>query len=105
MYHSGKTDTRTLAAASAAAEGRDSCAEAVERAVTELEGEPGLDMFFPAGDIDPDEAASEAQAAAGGAQVAGMAGTGTFGPDRPLKTGCSAIALSTSSSCDRPWRA
>lgn len=78
------------------AEGSDSCAEAIERAVTELEAEPGLVLFFPAGDIDPDAAAHEAQAAAGGARVAGMMGTGAIGPDRPLKTGCSAIALSTS---------
>jgi hypothetical protein len=96
MYPPGKTDNRARVAASAAAEGSDSCAEAIERAVTELEGEPGLVLFFSAGDFDPDEVAHEAQAAAGGAQVAGMTGTGTMGPGRPLKTGCSAIALSTS---------
>jgi hypothetical protein len=91
-----KTDTRGRLAASAAADGRHCCAEAVERAVAGLGSEPGLVLFFPAGDIDPAAVAREAQAAAGGAQVAGMTGTAAFGPGRPLQTGCSAVALSSS---------
>jgi hypothetical protein len=96
MYPGGKTDIRDRIAASASAEGSHSCAEAVERAVTELEREPSLVLFFTAGDVDPDVSACEAQAAAGGARVAGMTGTGVIGPDRPLKPGCSALALSSS---------
>ena len=96
MHPAEKTDTPVRFAASASAEGSGSCAEAVERAVTEVEGGPGLVLFFTSGEIDPDSAARDAQAAAGGARVAGMTGTGAFGPDGPLKTGCSAIALSSS---------
>ncbi|MGN6429236.1 MAG: FIST signal transduction protein [Gaiellaceae bacterium] len=96
MYPAGKIDIRDRIAASASAEGTHSCAEAVERAVTELEREPSLVLFFTAGDVDPDVSAAEAQAAAGGARVAGMTGTGAIGPGRPLKTGCSALALSSS---------
>jgi hypothetical protein len=96
MYPAAKTDTRNRVAASASAEGRDSCAEAVERAVAGLGRDPGLVLIFTAGDIDPDAVARQAQAAAGGAQVAGMTGTAAVGPRRPLKTGCSAIAFSSS---------
>ena len=96
MYPAGETDIRDRVAASAAAEGSHACAEAVEHAVTELEREPSLVLFFAAGDIDPATAAREAQAAAAGARVAGMTGTGAIGPDGPLKTGCSALALSSS---------
>ncbi len=96
MYPAGETDTQDRVAASASAEGSHSCADAVERAVTELEGEPSLVLFFTAGDVDPDVSAREAQAAAAGARVAGMTGTGAIGPDQPLKTGCSALAFSSS---------
>jgi hypothetical protein len=96
MYPAGRTSTRDRVAASASAEGGDSCAEAVERAVADLGREPGLVLLFTAGDVDPDASVRDAQVAAGGAQVAGMTGTGAFGADEPLKTGCSAVALSSS---------
>jgi hypothetical protein len=96
MYPTGESPTRARVAASASAEGSDSCREAVERATARLGEEPGLVLIFTAGDVDPDASARQAQVAAGGAQVAGMTGTSAFGPDQPLKTGCSAIALSSS---------
>jgi hypothetical protein len=95
MYPPGNT-TRDRVAASASAEGSDSCAEAVERAVAALGREPGLVLIFTAGDVDPHASARDAQVAAGGAQVAGMTGTAAFGPDGPLDSGCSAVALSSS---------
>jgi hypothetical protein len=95
MYPAAKTDTRDRIAASASAEGRDSCGEAVEHAVVGLGGEPSLVLIFTAGSVDPDADARAAQLAAGGAQVAGMTGTAAIGPDRPLKTGYSAVALSS----------
>lgn len=96
MKPTGNTDTRARVAASASAEGSDSCGEAVERAVVGLGEEPGLVLIFTAGDVDPEASAREAQAAARGGKVAGMTGTGAFGVDQPLKTGCSALALSSS---------
>jgi hypothetical protein len=96
MYPAAKTDTRARVAASASAEGDDACAEAVRGAVAGLGREPGLVLIFTAGDVDPDAAARDAQAAAGGAHVAGMTGTAALGRDRPLKAGCSALALASS---------
>src|SRR5262249_59145458 len=40
--------------------------------------------------------ARDAQAAAGGPHVAGMTGTAALGRDRPLRAGCSALALASS---------
>jgi hypothetical protein len=96
MNPAGKTVTRDRVAASASAEGSDSCSEAVERAVAGLGREPGLVLIFTAGDVDPEASAREAQIAARGARVAGMTGTGACGPGGPLKTGCSAVAFSSS---------
>ena len=83
-------------AGSASADGRHACADAVERAIAALGGDAGLVLFFTAGDVDPDAAASEAHNAAGDAHVAGMSGTGVIGADGLMKTGCAAIAFSPS---------
>jgi hypothetical protein len=64
--------------------------------MADLGGEAGLVLIFTAGEIDPDAAAVEAKAAAGGAHVAGMTSTGTIGARGLLKSGCSAIAFSSS---------
>ena len=48
--------------------------EAVEEAVEALGRDPGLVLIFPTGVLDPQEAATQAQAAAGNARVAGMTG-------------------------------
>jgi hypothetical protein len=50
--------------------------DAVQEAVEALGRDPGLVLFFPTGDLDPQEAAMQAQAAAGDARVAGMTGSG-----------------------------
>jgi hypothetical protein len=96
MFPAAKTDKRHRVAGSASAAGSQACADAVEGAIAALGRKPGLVLIFPAGDVDPDAAAYEAQAAAGGALVAGMTGTGAIDADGLVKTGCSAIALSSS---------
>jgi hypothetical protein len=83
-------------AGSASAAGTHACGDAVEGAIAALGREAGLVLIFPAGDLDPDAAAGEAQAAARGACVAGMTGTGAIGADGLVGTGCSAIAFSSS---------
>jgi len=90
-----RTSTRERVAGSASASGSTACADAVECAVADLGREAALVLIFPTGDIDPDAAVGEAQAAAGGAQVAGMTGTGAIGAGGLVETGCSAIAFSS----------
>ena len=72
------------------------CFAAVEQAVEGLGGEPGLVLIFPTGVFDPAEAAAQARAAAGDAQVVGMTGTGAITADGAIATGCSAIAFNAS---------
>ena len=95
MLLPGRPDTRKHVAGAATAAGRDSCGEAVERAIANLGQEPGLVLFFPTGHIDADAAAVEAWKAARGACVAGMTGTCAIGGDGLIETGCSAIAFSS----------
>jgi hypothetical protein len=96
MFTAGRTDIRNRVAASASSSGSHACADAVERAIAALGREAGLVLIFTSGDVDPDVAASEAKAAAGGAHVAGMTGTGAIDADGLLRSGCSAIAFSSS---------
>jgi hypothetical protein len=91
-----KLDTCEHVAGSAWAAGSNASAEAVEGAIAALGREPGLVLFFPAGLVDPDAVAVEAHAAARGARVAGMTGTGAIGAAGPIESGCSAIAFSSS---------
>ena len=70
--------------------------EAVEEAVEALGRDPGLILIFPTGVLDPQEAATQAQAAAGNARVAGMTGTGAIALSGAIETGCSAIAFDSS---------
>ena len=96
MFPTARTKIRDRVAGSASATGRRASADAVERATAELGRDPGLVLIFTAGDLDPEAAASEAQAAAGGARVAGMTGTGVIDARGLVETGCSAIAFSSS---------
>lgn len=95
MSSAAKSETRYRIAGSGSAAGSRACGESVERALIALGREAGLVLIFPAGDIDPEVAAREAQEAAGGARVAGMTGSGAIEADRLVKTGCSAIAFSS----------
>ena len=70
--------------------------DAVEEAVEALGRDPGLVLIFPTGDLDPQETAMQAQAAAGDARVAGMTGTGVITPGGAIESGCSAVALDSS---------
>ena len=72
------------------------CFEAVAQAVDALGGDPGLVLIFPTGVFDPEDAAAQAQAAAGDAHVVGMTGTGAITADGAIATGCSAVAFSAS---------
>jgi hypothetical protein len=96
MPPAARTDIRERVAGSASAGGERACADAVERAIAELGGEPGLVLVFPAGDVDPDAVATEAHEAAPGVPVAGMTGTAAIGATGLVDTGCSAIAFSAS---------
>jgi hypothetical protein len=96
MFPVTKTNKRDRVAGSASAAGSHACADAVEGAMAALGRKAGLVLIFPAGDVDLDTAAGEAQAAAGGALVAGMTGTGAIDARGVVTTGCSAIALSSS---------
>jgi hypothetical protein len=96
MFPATRHDTSDRAAAAASATGPSACAEAVERAVATLGATPGLVLFFPAGDVDPERAASDAREAAGGARVAGMTGTAAIADDGLVATGCSAVAFASS---------
>jgi hypothetical protein len=70
--------------------------DAVERAVEALARDPGLVLIFPTGLFEPEEAAAQAQAAAGNARVAGMTGTGAITLGGAIETGCSAVAFDSS---------
>jgi hypothetical protein len=96
MSPAGRTDISYHVAGSASAAGSHACADAVESAVAALGREAGLVLVFTSGEVDLDAAASEAQEAAGGALVAGMTGTGVIDAGGLLKSGCSAIAFSSS---------
>jgi hypothetical protein len=70
--------------------------EAVEQAVEGLGRDPGLVLIFPTGPLDPQEAAAQAQTAAGNARVAGMTGTGAITLGGAIESGCSAVAFDSS---------
>jgi hypothetical protein len=69
--------------------------EAVEQAVEALGRDPGLILIFPTG-LDPQDAAAQAQAAAGNARTAGMTGTGAITHVGAIESGCSAVAFDSS---------
>jgi hypothetical protein len=94
MSPAARTHIRERVAGAASAGGARAPADAVERAIAALGHEPGLVLIFPAGDLDPDTVAAEAQEAAGGALVAGMTGTAVIGAEGVVDAGCSAIAFS-----------
>jgi hypothetical protein len=85
--------TRARLAGAGAAVGLRAPFEAVEKAVEALDGAPGLVLIFPTGVLDPQEVATQAQAAAGDARVAGMTGSGAITLSGAIETGCSAIAF------------
>jgi hypothetical protein len=95
MLRAPTSDIRQRVAGAASAAGAHACSEAVERAIAELGRPAELVLIFPTGELDPAAAASEAEAAAAGARVAGMTGTGAIAADGPVKSGCSAIAFSS----------
>jgi hypothetical protein len=70
--------------------------DAVEEAVETLGRDPGLVLIFPTGLFDPQQAAAQAQTAAGNARVAGMTGTGAITQGGAIESGCSAIAFDSS---------
>jgi hypothetical protein len=96
MCPAAASDIRDRVAGSASATGTHACADAVERAIAELDRDPEVVLVFPAGDADPEAVVAEAEDAACGAHVAGMTGTGAIGGDGLVETGCSAIAFSSS---------
>jgi hypothetical protein len=87
--------TRDSLAGAGAALGARAPFEAVEEAVDALGREPGLVLIFPTGVLDPQEAATQAQAAAGSARVAGMTGTGAITLGGAIESGCSALAFAS----------
>jgi hypothetical protein len=88
--------TQVRLAGSGAAVGARAPYEAVERAVDALGREPGLVLIFPTGLLDSQKAATQAQAAAGNARVAGMTGTGAITLSGAIESGCSAVAFDSS---------
>jgi hypothetical protein len=88
--------TRERLAGAGAAVGVRAPFEAVEEAVAALGRDPGLVLIFPAGLLDPQEAAAQAQAAAGDGRVAGMTGTGAITLGGAIESGCSAVAFDSS---------
>src|SRR5213078_3902498 len=96
MFAASRTDIRDRVTGSASAAGGHASADAVEGAIAALGREAGLVLIFVSGDVDRDAAASEAHAAAGGAHVVGMTGTGVIDANGLLRSGCSAIAFSAS---------
>ena len=87
---------RDRLAGAGAAVGARAPFEAVEEAVEALGRDPGLVLIFPTGVLDPQEAATQAQAAAGDARVAGMTGTGAITLGGAIESGCSAVAFDSS---------
>jgi hypothetical protein len=94
MLPAETTDIGNRIAGSASATGSRACGEAVERALAALGSEAGIVLTFTTGDADPAASACEAYAAAGGAHVAGMTGSGAIATDGVVDSGCSAIAIS-----------
>ena len=88
--------TRARLAGAGAAVGLRAPFEAVEKAIQALDSDPGLVLIFPAGVLDPQEVAMQAQAAAGDARVAGMTGSGAITVGGAIETGCSAVAFGSS---------
>jgi hypothetical protein len=88
--------TQVRLAGSGAAVGARAPYEAVERAVEALGREPGLVLMFPTGLFDPQQAATQAQSAAGNARVAGMTGTGAITLSGAIEHGCAAVAFDSS---------
>jgi hypothetical protein len=88
--------TRDRLAGAGAAQGARAPLDAVEEAVDALGRDPGLVLIFPTGLLDPQEAATQAQAAAGGARVAGMTGSGAITVGGAIESGCSALAFASS---------
>jgi hypothetical protein len=88
--------TRDRLAGAGAAVGVRAPFEAVQRAVEALGQDPGLVLIFPTGVLDPQEVATQAQAAAGDARVAGMTGTGAITRRGAIESGCSAVAFDSS---------
>ena len=87
---------RNRLAGAGAAVGARAPFEAVEEAVEALGRDPGLILIFPTGVLDPQEAATQAQAAAGNARVAGMTGSGAIALSGAIESGCSAVAFDSS---------
>jgi hypothetical protein len=88
--------TRDRLAGSGAARGVRAPFEAVKEALEALGRDAGLVLIFPTGVLDPQEAATQAQAAAGDVRVAGMTGTGSITASGAIESGCSAIAFDSS---------
>jgi hypothetical protein len=88
--------TRDSLTGAGAAVGARAPFEAVGEAIEALGREPGLVLIFPTGVLDPHEAATQAQEAAGSARVAGMTGTGAITLGGAIETGCSALAFAAS---------
>jgi hypothetical protein len=88
--------TRPRLAGAGSAVGLRAPFEAVEKAIQALDSDPGLVLIFPAGVLDPQEVATQAQAAAGEARVAGMTGSGAITVGGAIETGCSAVAFGSS---------
>ena len=88
--------TRVRLAGAGAATGVRATFDAVQEAVAAVGRNPGLVLIFPTGDIDPQEAATQASAAAGDARVAGMTGTGAITRGGAIESGCSAVAFNAS---------
>lgn len=85
--------SREPLAGAGAADGVRATFDAVEEAIEALGRDPGLVLIFPTGVLDPRDAATQAQAAAGTALVAGMTGTGAITQGGAIETGCSAVAF------------
>jgi hypothetical protein len=96
MFPASRIHTHDRVAGSASAAGRHACADAVKGAIAALGREAGLVLIFTADEFDHDAAAGEAHAAAGGAHVVGMTGTGVIDANGLLGSGCAAIAFSAS---------
>ena len=97
MLLPGRPDTRKHVAGAATAAGRNSCGEAVERAIADLgqraRARPVL-SDGPRRCRTPQR--TRPRRPPRGARVAGMTGTAAIGADGLIETGCSAIAFSSS---------
>lgn len=84
--------TRQMAA-SAAAEGPNSVADACSAAVGSLAGDVGLLLAFTSGEMDHDRAATALAEAAPSSPTAGLTGKGLITHGGPLDEGCVAMAF------------